>query len=55
MKTNIKIKKEGKVIERIYSTKGIDELNAVIHGEVPNKFSEIEQKYGKGAYAIRTK
>lgn len=53
MKANTNIKKDGKIIAKIYTTKGIDELNAIVHGEAPSRYSEITAKYGAGAYALK--
>lgn len=31
----------------------IDQLNAVVHGSAPNRYSIVEKIYGNGCYAIR--
>lgn len=31
----------------------ISELNAVVHGDAPNRYAMVEKIYGKGSYAIR--
>lgn len=42
--------------KRLATYKGelnISELNSIILGEAPNRYSMVEKLYGKGAYAIR--
>ena len=50
---NHTLKKKYKVIGKFYSIKSSSELNSVIHGKAPNRYTEIEGKYGKGTYAVK--